>query len=98
MPNTQLHIDPAATGVIVELMQNDNCHPDGIYARNGVPPSGIQAMVPTMVRVAEACRVHHIPIIATRLTVLTDLAGRAVGAGPIAAVRTFLLGDGVHAG
>jgi ureidoacrylate peracid hydrolase len=94
----ELQIEPGSAGLIIELMQNDNCHPDGIYARNGVPPSGIQAMVPTMARVADACRAHRIPVIATRLTVLTDLAGRGVGAGPIAAVRPFLLEDGLRAG
>ena len=95
---SELRVDPGSAGLIVELMQNDNCHPDGIYARNGVPPSGIREMVPTMVRVAEACRTHRIPIIATRLTVLTDLDGRAVGAGPIAAVRPFFWQDGLRDG
>jgi nicotinamidase-related amidase len=93
-----LQIEPGAAALIVELMQNDNCHPDGIYARNGVPPSGILEVVPTMVDVANACRAHRIPIIATKLTILTNLDGQAVGAGPTAAVRPFLLEDGLRDG
>jgi nicotinamidase-related amidase len=97
-PVKELRIDPGSAALIVELMQNDNCHRDGIYARNGVPPTGIEEMIPTMVRVVAACRAHRIPIIATKLTVLTDLDGRAVGAGPIAAVRPFFMEDGLRNG
>jgi nicotinamidase-related amidase len=91
-------IQTGRTGLVIELMQNDACHRNGIYARNGVTPESIELMVPTMVRVALVCRERRIPIIATRLTILTDLDGRAVGAGPIVAVRPFLLRDGLRDG
>src|SRR5215472_5058191 len=98
MPMPPLHIDPPHTALIIELMQNDACHPDGAYARNGVSPSPIQAMLPALVRTAETCRARGIAVIATKLTILTDLAGRAVGAGPITAVRPFLLQEGLRDG
>jgi nicotinamidase-related amidase len=90
--------DPRHTALLIELMQNDACHPEGIYARNGVSPEPIMQMVPTQARVAMACRERGIAIIATKLTILTDLSGRAVGAGPIVAVRPFLLDDGLRDG
>ena len=95
---TALNIDPPHTALIIELMQNDACHADGVYARNGVSPAPIAPLVPVQVRVAEACRAQGVAIIATKLTILTDLAGKAVGAGPIASVRPFLLKDGLRDG
>jgi nicotinamidase-related amidase len=96
--STDLYIDPHHTALIIELMQNDACHPDGVYARNGVSPAPIQAIVPPQVRVAEACRASGVAVIATKLTILTDLAGRAVGAKPILAVRSFLKQSGLRDG
>jgi len=96
--STPLQIDPPHTALIIELMQNDACHSDGIYARNGVSPAPIQLIVPAQVRVAEACHASGVAIIATKLTILTDLAGAAAGAGPIATVRPFLLHDGLRDG
>src|SRR5689334_4586893 len=95
---TALAIDPPRTALIVELMQNDACHADGIYARNGVSPAPMAHIVPAQVRVAQACGARGIAVIATKLTILTDLAGAGVGAGPITAVRPFLLHDGLRDG
>src|SRR5262245_11825033 len=94
----ELQIKPGRTGLVIELRQNDACHREGIYAGNGVTPEAIDLIVPNMVRVALACRARHVPIIATRLTILTDPDGRAVGAGPILAVRPFLQRDGLRDG
>jgi ureidoacrylate peracid hydrolase len=95
---TPLNVDPRHTALIIELMQNDACHANGAYARSGVSPEPIAAIVPAQVRVAEACRARGVAIIATKLTILTNLDGKAVGAGPIASVRPFLLQDGLRDG
>jgi nicotinamidase-related amidase len=96
--STELLVEPRHAALIIELMQNDACHADGVYARNGVSPAPIRAIVPAQVRVAEACRAAGVAVIATRLTILTDLAGETVGARPILAVRPFLEQSGLRDG
>lgn len=42
----QLQLSPARCGVLVVDMQNDFCHRDGLFGRDGVNLSDIQVMMP----------------------------------------------------
>ena len=82
------------TVLMVMDMQRDFCGRDGVFARNGFSVEAIEAIVPRIVRVMEVCRRHRVPIIASKLTVLTDLDGSAMGLGHLAQLRPFLAKEG----
>lgn len=86
------------TVLMVMDMQRDFCSRDGVFARNGFSVEAIEAIVPRIVRVMEACHRHRVPIIASKLTVLTDLDGKAMGLGHLAQLRPFLAKEGFRVG
>ncbi|GIW11031.1 MAG: cysteine hydrolase [Dehalococcoidia bacterium] len=86
------------TVLMVMDMQRDFCDPDGAYARHGFDIRLIEPIIPTIRRVMEAARARRIPIIATKLTVLTDLEGRAMGLGHLAQLRPWMAEEGFRAG
>lgn len=86
------------TVLMVMDMQRDFCRRDGVFARNGFSVEAIQAIVPAVARVMHECRRRRIPIIASKLTVLEDLDGKAMGLGHLATLRPFLAEGGFRAG
>ncbi|MGH9109654.1 MAG: cysteine hydrolase family protein [Acidimicrobiales bacterium] len=64
-------------------LQNDFCHPDGVYGRGGKGfshvPNGASEIMPRVIDVLRACNEAEVPIVATRLLVLADKKGRAIG-------------------
>ena len=75
-------------------MQNDLCHSDGIYARNGLSASNIDEIIPNLSEVMHFCHKNQVPIIATKLTVLTDKNNKGIGLGSLLRLRPFLEHDG----
>ncbi|MFT4123128.1 MAG: isochorismatase family cysteine hydrolase [Microbacteriaceae bacterium] len=70
------------TALLVMDVQNDFCHPDGLYGRHApfahVPPAAAE-IFPAMLAVSRACKARRIPIVTTQLRVLADLDGRGIG-------------------
>ena len=83
--------------LMVMDMQNDFCSRDGVFARNGFSVEAIEAIVPRIKPVMEACLEARIPIVATRLTILEDLDGKAMGLGHLRTLRPFLAEEGFRA-
>lgn len=88
----------ARPGLMVMDMQNDFCRRDGVFARHGFSVDAIERIVPTIRKVMEACKQKRIPIIATKLTILTDLSGKTMGLGHLRTLRPFLAEEGFRAG
>jgi ureidoacrylate peracid hydrolase len=86
------------TVLMVMDMQRDFCDRTGVFARHGFKVDAIEAIIPSVRRVMEACRRRRIPVIASKLTVLTDLDGRAMGLGHLAHLRPFLAREGFRDG
>lgn len=84
--------------LMVMDMQRDFCDRDGVFPRNGFDVGSIEAMVPTLARVMQVCRQRRIPIVATKLTVLVDLDGRAMSLGHLNTLRPFLRSEGFREG
>ncbi|MCS6802225.1 MAG: isochorismatase family cysteine hydrolase [Chloroflexota bacterium] len=84
--------------LMVMDMQRDFCDPNGAYARHGFDVAAVQPLIPRIARVMNACRTHRIPIVATQLTVLTDLDGKAMGLGHLRQLRPWLEEEGFRAG
>lgn len=86
------------TVLMVMDMQRDFCSRDGVFARNGFAVDAIEAIVPRIARVMQECRRRRLPVVASKLTVLQDLDGQAMGLGHLATLRPFLAGEGFRAG
>ncbi|MFQ5960603.1 MAG: cysteine hydrolase family protein [Candidatus Methylomirabilales bacterium] len=86
------------TVLMVMDLQNDFCSRDGVFARNGFKVDAIEAIIPTVARVMEECKRRRIPTVASKLTILTDLEGKAMGLGHLADLRPFLAKEGFREG
>lgn len=84
--------------LMVMDMQRDFCDPDGAYARHGFDVAPLAPLIPRIARVMDACRARRIPIVATQLTVLTDLDGKAMGLGHLRHLRPWMVDEGFRAG
>jgi len=82
------------TCFLVLDLQNDLCHDDGIYARNGLAAANINSIIPNLIDVMHFCHKQHIPIIATKLTILVDQQGKPIGLGNLGKLRPFLHDEG----
>jgi nicotinamidase-related amidase len=90
--------EPKSTVLMVMDMQRDFCDRDGVFARQGFDISSIEAIIPTLARVMQACKQRRIPIVATKLTVLLDLDGHAMSLGHLNTLRPFLKTEGFREG
>lgn len=79
-------------------LQNDLCHPEGVYARHGLSPTHIPNILPHVVESVNFCLKKRIPVVACLLTVITDLDGKAIGLGGIRKLRPFLEKEGFRVG
>jgi nicotinamidase-related amidase len=59
-------VDPRHTALVVIDMQNDFCDSNGLQAQSGADVSMIQAMAPRLVRLLDAARAVHLPIVHVR--------------------------------
>jgi nicotinamidase-related amidase len=84
--------------LMVMDMQRDFCDPEGAYARHGFDVRPVEPLIPRIARVMEACRSLRIPIVATQLTVLTDIDGKAMGLGHLRELRPWMVDEGFRAG
>jgi ureidoacrylate peracid hydrolase len=71
-----LTLDPKTTALLVVDMQNDFCHPEGYYARNGRPAAPIAAAVEPIAGLLPAARAAGLATVFTRIVYATqaDLA------------------------
>lgn len=79
-------------------VQNDLCHEDGVYAKNGLLASNIKTIIPNITEIMHFCHKIKIPIIASKLTILTDLKKEALGLGSLGNLRPFLETEGFREG
>lgn len=79
--------------VIVDL-QNDSCHLEGAYAKNGLATSQVLKILPNIIEVLHFCKQKKIPTLATQMTILQDLDKQAMGIESIKKNYPFLETDG----
>jgi ureidoacrylate peracid hydrolase len=87
------------TALIVVDMQNDYCHPQGVYPRHGFSCFSIDDVVVKTVSTVKRCRELGIPVIYLRMVWRTDGRGYPVDAGLIVdESRPFLRQEGLRGG
>jgi ureidoacrylate peracid hydrolase len=84
----------SSTALLLLDFQRDFMDPAGAYARHGLPVERLRAIVPAVVRVAEASRRAHIPIFASKFTIYTTPAGVPLGLDYLGRARPFLRQEG----
>jgi ureidoacrylate peracid hydrolase len=86
-------------GLVVIDMQNDYCHPRGVYARNGLRCFGLDRVVPQIVKVVERCKAAGVPVVYLRMAWRIDASGAPIDAGLIVeSSRPFLRTEGLRRG
>jgi ureidoacrylate peracid hydrolase len=91
--------DSRGTAFAVVDMQNDYCHPDGTYPRNGLSCFAMDSVIPAIARFSTACRSKGIPVIHLRMMWNEDANGYPIDAGLIVEQsRPFLRTEGLRRG
>ena len=84
--------------LMVMDMQNDFCGDKGVYATHNFDVSPIAPIVPRIANVMNVCKTKRIPVVATQLTILEDLDGKAMGLGHLLTLRPFFVDEGFRPG
>jgi ureidoacrylate peracid hydrolase len=82
------------TALLVIDIQNDDCHPEGVYNKHGLFTPNITKIIPNVIEIMHFCKQIKIPIIATQLTVIENLDKEAIGLGSFKTLRPFLNKEG----
>lgn len=94
--NLPFHLTPERTALLVIDMQNDFCHPEGIFALNGFVLKTAPEIIQPLRRVIEICKKAKIPTIYTRHIIRCDSNENAVDGGIWVEMRPFLKREGLR--
>jgi nicotinamidase-related amidase len=89
---------PSTLALLVVDPQNDFCGTEGVYARRGIDVTPVRRILAPLHELAQACRLHDVPIIASQFTILADRRGRALLGDAIRTARPFLAEEGFRPG
>ena len=91
-------VDGKSAFVVVD-MQNDYCHDEGTYPRNGLKCFEIEKVVETAANAIEGCKERQIPVVYLRMAWNSDARGYPIDAGLIVdKSRPFLRHEGLRRG
>jgi nicotinamidase-related amidase len=93
-----MHVDARSTALLMLDLQRDVLDADGLFARHGFAVAAAPAIVPALIRVAEASRARGVALFASKFTVFTSPSGRPLGGEPLIAALPFLAREGFRPG
>jgi len=79
-------------------MQNDSCHTEGVFHRNGLDTNCLSKIIPNIVNMIYFCKKNNIPIIAMQHTILENLKKEAIGIGVYKKLLPFIDVEGLREG
>jgi ureidoacrylate peracid hydrolase len=88
--------EPGDFALIVIDMQNDYCHPEGIFAKEWIKAFNVELIVERIKNTMEFCKSKRIPIICLRWVIRSNADGNPVDAGLYPEVRSFLMKEGLR--
>lgn len=91
-----LTLEASRIGLLVIDLQNDFCHPEGVFARHGIILPAFDQVVKRVKKIIEVCREQGVRVINLRYIIEADSQGKAVGAGLYPRVRPFLEYEGLR--
>lgn len=86
------------TALLLLDLQNDSCHKEGIFHKNGLDTSNLAKIIPNIVNTIYFCKKNNIPIIAIQLTVLENMQKEAIGLGIYKKMLPFINLEGLREG
>jgi len=78
-------------------LQNDICHPEGVYHKNGLIAPQIASILPPIIQTIEFCHQVHLPVISLQSTVFLDLK-KLPSISNLLHSRAFLEKEGLREG
>jgi ureidoacrylate peracid hydrolase len=87
-------VEPSRVALLVVDVQNDYCHPDGVFMRNGVVCQAFPKIVEPLKRLMEEAKLAEVPIISTRQIIRANPEGYAVDCFLYMKIRPFLAREG----
>lgn len=79
-------------------LQNDSCHKEGVFHKNGLDASFVAKIIPNIVSMIYFCKKNNIPIIAIQHTVMENLQKEAMGMGVYKKIFPFINNEGLRDG
>ena len=93
-----MKLDLRKTALLIIDMQNDYCHPQGVFHRNGLIIDNVDQTISHQKKVIDFGKRFKIPIIYLRWVIRVDSNGKPVDAGLYTKIRPFLLKEGLRQG
>ena len=85
---------PVKTALLIIDMQNDICHQEGVFSKNGLTSSSISMIIPNLTEVINFCKKVAVPVISIRLTVFEDVHHHPAGLKNMQKLYPFLAKEG----
>ena len=93
---TRVLVEPPGVALLVIDVQNDFCHPDGVFMRNGAVCESLQEIIEALRGLMEAARLARVPTISIRLIIRADSEGWAADSFLSVEMRPFLAREGLR--
>jgi ureidoacrylate peracid hydrolase len=88
----------ANTAFVILDLQNDSCHVEGAFHKNGLDTSCLSKIIPNIVNTIYFCKNNNIPIIAVQHTILENKQKEAIGLGVYKKIFPFINNEGLREG
>ncbi len=86
------------TAFLILDLQNDCCHSEGVFHKNGLDTSCLSKIIPNIVNMIYFCKKNIIPIIAIQHTILENMQKEAIGLGVYKKMLPFINEEGLREG
>lgn len=86
------------TAFLLLDLQNDSCHKEGVFHKNGLDSSSLAKIISNIVNMLYFCKKNNIPIIAMQHTVMENTQKEPMGLGVYKKILPFILAEGLREG
>lgn len=86
------------TAFLILDIQNDSCHIEGVFHKNGLDAGCLSKIIPNIVNMNYFCKKNNIPVIAVQHSVLENSQKEAIGLGIYKKILPFIKFEGLREG
>lgn len=88
----------SSTALLLLDLQNDSCHKEGVFNKNGLDISPLLKIIPNIINTIYFCKKNSIPIIAIQHTILENMQKEPIGVGVYKKILPFINLEGLREG